>query len=263
MSDSRAPATVDLAVPEQVLAIGAHPDDIEFGCGATLAKWAAAGASVHLLVLTDGSKGSWDPVIDVHDLTRVRLEEQRAAAATLGSDTVQTLGAVDGELENGREERAAVCAVLRRIRPDVVLGHDPWKRYRLHPDHRRAGELTIDAIVAARDPLFFPEQELAPHRPQTLLLFEAEEVDHLERVEGFVDQKVAALLCHRSQWRSTMGIEADSPSATAQRDAFATRIVDEARDAARATSERSESSLAPVSPCATMEAEAFKRIDDL
>jgi LmbE family N-acetylglucosaminyl deacetylase len=249
VSDTRTPATVDLAVPGRVLAIGAHPDDIEFGCGATLAKWAAGGASVHLLVLTDGSKGSWDPAIDVHHLTRVRLEEQRAAAAALGSSTVQTLGAVDGELENGREQRATVCAVLRRIRPDVVLGHDPWKRYRLHPDHRRAGELTIDAIVAARDPLFFPDQEHAPHRPRTLLLFEAEQVDHLERVQGYVDVKIAALLCHRSQWPSTMGIHADTPSAAAQRDAFATRITDEARAAATQTD--------------LALAEAFKRIDDL
>ncbi len=249
MSDNRTRETVDLAVPGRVLAIGAHPDDIEFGCGATLAKWTAAGASVHLLVLTDGSKGSWDPAVDVHDLTRVRLEEQRAAAAALGSNAVHTLGVVDGELENGREQRAAVCAMLRQIRPDVVLGHDPWKRYRLHPDHRRAGELTIEAIVAARDPLFFPEQEHAPHRPQTLLLFEAEQIDHLERVKGFVDLKVAALLCHRSQWRSTMGIGDDTQSASAQRNAFATRIADEAR----ATAAQTDLELA----------EAFKRIDDL
>jgi LmbE family N-acetylglucosaminyl deacetylase len=271
VSDNHTPATVDLAVPGRALAIGAHPDDIEFGCGATLAKWAAAGASVHHLVLTDGSKGSWDPVIDMHDLTRVRLEEQRAAAAAMGSSTVETLGAVDGELENGREQRAAVCAVLRRIRPDVVLGHDPWKRYRLHPDHRRGGELTIDAIVAARDPLFFPDQEHAPHRPQTLLLFEAEQIDHLEQVQGFVEAKVAALLCHRSQWRSTMGIDADMPSAAAQRDAFATRIADEARAAASETAERrpprrGAGGYPDGAGSETKEvelAEAFKRIDDL
>ena len=88
----------------------------------------------------------------------------------------------------------------------MVLGHDPWKRYRLHPDHRNAGFLVTDGIVAARDPLFFPELDALPHRPETLLLFEADEPDHLEDVTQFVDAKLAALLEHRSQLRSTMGI---------------------------------------------------------
>ncbi len=86
------------------------------------------------------------------------------------------------------------------------MGHDPWKRYRLHPDHRNAGFLVTDGIVAARDPLFFPELGDPPHRPTTLLLFEADEPDHLEDVTGFVEAKLAALLEHRSQLRSTMGI---------------------------------------------------------
>ena len=219
--------TFDLAVPARVLAVGAHPDDIEFGCGATLAKWSAAGCAVHLLVLTDGSKGTWDPDADPAALAATRIAEQDAAARVLGATGVSRTELVDGELGDGRAERAAVCAVIRTVRPDVLLAHDPWKRYRLHPDHRHAGWLTLDAVVAARDPHFFPAQDLAPHRPECLLLFEAEVVDHYERVTG-VDEKVDALLAHRSQWRSTMGIEADSPAADAQRTAFAERIRAEA-----------------------------------
>jgi LmbE family N-acetylglucosaminyl deacetylase len=99
-----------------------------------------------------------------------------------------------------------------------VLGHDPWRRYRLHPDHRAAGRLTIEGIVAARDPHFFPDQPVPHHRPERLLLFEADQVDHVERVElAHVDARIAALLSHRSQWRSTMGID-DQPEA--QRFAF-------------------------------------------
>jgi LmbE family N-acetylglucosaminyl deacetylase len=90
------------------------------------------------------------------------------------------------------------------VRPDVVLGHDPWKRYRLHPDHRAAGFLTCDGIVAARDPHFFPEQGLAAHRPSALLLWEADEVNHIEDVSGFVDAKLTALEAHASQFESTM-----------------------------------------------------------
>jgi LmbE family N-acetylglucosaminyl deacetylase len=204
----------DLPIPACALAIGAHADDAEFGCGATVAKWAAGGALVHLCVVTDGSKGSWDPDANRDALVATRRREQEAAAAALGICTVHFLDFVDGELEHGGEERAAVCEMIREVRPDVVLGHDPWKRYRLHPDHRAAGYVTIDAIVAARDPHFFPDQGVA-HRPERLLLFEAEVVDHTEDIEGFLDAKVAALLCHESQWQSTMGIDPDAPDTAA------------------------------------------------
>lgn len=222
-----------LSTPGRVLAIGAHPDDVEFGCGATLAKWSARGAEVHLLVLTDGSKGTWDPDADTTELVATRRSEQRAAADVLGAAEVHHLGIVDGELENDAATRAPVCAVIRTVRPDVVLGHDPWKRYRLHPDHRRAGDLTIESIVAARDPHFFPGDG-APHRPDALLLFEAEVVDHVEDVTEHLQTKVAALLAHRSQWRSTMGIDDGSSDADGQRAAFSARIRDDAAAAAAA-----------------------------
>jgi LmbE family N-acetylglucosaminyl deacetylase len=201
-------------VPASALAVGAHPDDVEFGCGATLAKWAAAGCVVHHLVLTDGSKGTWDVDADLPALVAARQDEQRAAAAALGATgEVVFLGCVDGELESTTALRAEVTAVIRRLRPQVVLGHDPWKRYRLHPDHRHAGWLTVDAVVAARDPHFFRDQGLAHHRPETLLLFEADEPDHVEGVEGFAATKLDALLAHRSQHRSTMFVDADDDGA--------------------------------------------------
>jgi LmbE family N-acetylglucosaminyl deacetylase len=206
--------------PDRALAIGAHPDDIEFGCGGSLAKWARAGAEVHLLVLTDGSKGSWDPGADLAELVATRQSEQREAARALGAAEVHFLGAVDGELVATAPLRAEICRLIRRIRPEAVLGHDPWKRYRLHPDHREAGLLTVDAIVAARDPHFFPDQAEAPHRPRFLLLFEPDEIDHLEALGAAdIEAKLAALRCHRSQWRSTMGID-DGPDADRQRAKF-------------------------------------------
>ena len=222
--------TVDLPVPARVLAIGAHPDDIEFGAGATLAKWASAGSDVQLLVLTDGSKGSWDPDSDVAELTQLRRAEQRAAADALGIGAVHFLDAVDGELDHERGMQERVCEIIRATQPDVVLGHDPWKRYRLHPDHLHAGHLAIDGIVAARDPHFFPGSG-PPHRPDCLLLFEAEVIDHVENVGTSLDTKVTALLAHVSQWRSTMGIEADGPDAEAQVSAFVRRVRDEAAEA--------------------------------
>jgi LmbE family N-acetylglucosaminyl deacetylase len=217
----------DLPVPARALAVGAHPDDVEFGCGATLAKWAAAGCEIHHLVCTDGSKGSWDPAEDVAELVAMRQKEQRAASRALGGKgDVVFLGWPDGELEAGIRQRWEICAWIRRIRPDVVLGHDPWKRYRIHPDHRNAGFLLTEGIVAARDPHFFPEQDAPPHRPSALLLFEADEQDHVEDVSGHGEAKVAALLEHRSQYRSTMGIDpAGGEEEAAQVEQFRQRIL--------------------------------------
>jgi LmbE family N-acetylglucosaminyl deacetylase len=221
--------SIDLPVPGRALAIGAHPDDIEFGCGATFAKWAAGGCRIHHLVCTDGSKGSWDPDEDVTELVATRQEEQRAASRALGGDgEVVFLGYTDGELENDVRARWEVAYWIRVLQPDVVLGHDPWRRYRLHPDHRHAGFLLTDGVVAARDPHFFPDQDVAPHRPSTLLLWEADEPDHVENASGFLDVKLDALMQHRSQLRSTMHI--DDLAATDQVDAFRARVAQRLAD---------------------------------
>ncbi|MGZ4691633.1 MAG: PIG-L deacetylase family protein [Acidimicrobiia bacterium] len=229
MSGTPAEISTDLVAPPVALAIGAHPDDIEFGCGATLAKWAAHGAVVHLLVLTDGSKGSWDESDDLDALIERRHHEAREAAHALGAESVGFLGLVDGELESGARERALVCEFIRQVQPSIVVGHDPWKRYRLHPDHRHAGWLTVDGIVAARDPHFFPGLGGPHHRPDALLLFEADEPDHVEQIDAFLPMKIAALLAHRSQWRSTMHIEAGTPVEAEGRAAFEARIEMQAR----------------------------------
>lgn len=207
------PTSRNLHVPGRALAVGAHPDDIEFGAGSTLAGWAAKGCEVSLVICTDGSKGTWDPDADVEALVATRQQEARTAALALGATgSVTFLGRVDGDLENDRPTRSDLARVIREAKPDVLLGHDPWKRYRLHPDHRAAGFVTCDALVAARDPHFFREHGLAPHRPSALLLFEADEPDHLEEVDerGFAS-KLAALESHRSQFESTMFI-ADGPA---------------------------------------------------
>ena len=207
LTGTASPWTSNLTTPRSALAIGAHPDDVEFGCGATLAKWAADGCVVHHLILTDGSKGTWDPHADTRALAATRQVEQREAALRLAGDNrgeVLFLEQVDGELESSLALRGQVARVIRTVQPEVILGHDPWKRYRLHPDHRHAGLLACDAVVAARDPHFFREHGLPAHRPQSLLLWEADAPDHFEDVTNFVDTKLNALEAHASQFESTM-----------------------------------------------------------
>jgi LmbE family N-acetylglucosaminyl deacetylase len=120
-----------------------------------------------------------------------------------------------------------VARIIRLVRPTVLLGHDPWRRYRLHPDHRAAGFLTLDALVAARDHHFFPELGLAPHRPESLLLWEADLPNHLEDATRFESVKIEALLRHRSQLESTMGINPTTipPGPSSPEDAeFASKV---------------------------------------
>ena len=220
-------ASRDLVVPGRVLAIVAHPDDAEFQCGGTLAKWAAAGCVVNHLVLTDGSKGTWDVHADLADLVARRREEQIDAARRLGSTgKVVMLDHVDGELQPSMHVREQVAYWIRALRPDVVLAHDPWKRYRLHPDHRAAGWAAIDAVAAARDPHYFGHHDVDAHRPEAMLLFEADEPDHVEDITASVETKIHALRAHPSQFATTHGID---PADAATDAAFADRVRAHAR----------------------------------
>lgn len=197
----------DLAIPAVALAVGAHPDDVEFGAGGTLAKWAAHGCIVHHLICTDGSKGTWDVDADTAALAERRQGEQREAARRLAGERTGEqlfLGYTDGELPTDRDAVGKVARIIRQLQPTVVLGHDPWKRYRLHPDHRAAGILLCDGVVAARDPHFFPEHGIAHHRPEAMLLWEADEVNHVEDVSVGIEAKLAALEAHESQFETTM-----------------------------------------------------------
>jgi len=221
------PLPQPLPVPRRALTIGAHPDDAEFGAGGTLARWSAEGCEVSMLVVTDGSKGTWNPDLDPVELIRAREEEQRRAADALGArGEVVMLGHTDGELANTMELREQLALWIRRLRPDVVLSHDPWKRYMLHPDHRATGMGAIDGIVAARDHLFFTHQltgGMDKHRPSAVLLWAADEPDHWEDISATFETKISALLCHSSQSETTLGnaVEGDE-----RREAFTSRLLE-------------------------------------
>jgi LmbE family N-acetylglucosaminyl deacetylase len=187
----------------RALAFGAHPDDVELQAGGTLAAWAARRVRVELACFTAGERGGHDPGAAPAELAEVRRAEATAAASALGAAVpVHFLGAVDGELEVTMALRLAVARLVRVVRPEVVLGHDPWRRYLLHPDHRAAGLLTVDGVVAAREPLYAPTlaaEGLAAHRPHTVLLFGTDTPDELVDVTATIDAKLAALRAHASQ----------------------------------------------------------------
>jgi LmbE family N-acetylglucosaminyl deacetylase len=203
--------------PTKVMTIGAHPDDAEFGAGGTLFTWTAGGARATVVVATDGSMGSWDPNLDQAALVAERRREQIRAAAVLGIETVAWLGQPDGELQHTPALRKSLASLIRKHRPDIVLSHDPWQRYQMHPDHRATGMLAVDAVAAAREPRFYPDQQLDAHRPAAVLLWSADEPDHAEPVDqAAFDAKVEALLCHASQSDTTMSGASNSSEARAR-----------------------------------------------
>jgi len=191
-----------------VLAVFAHPDDAEISSGATLSKWTSLGREVHLLVLTNGDRGSADPAMDRTELARIRRRETEAAAAVLGVASVRILDVHDGELENTAEVRGHVVRAIRELRPQTVLSCDPtaWffeNRYYNHSDHRTAGVIALDSVFpGAGNPHFFSEhvaEGLEPHDVKDVWLGWTLEPNHHEDVTGHLERKIQALACHRSQ----------------------------------------------------------------
>ena len=187
--------------PRTVMVIGAHPDDCECGCAATVAKWAKQGRQIDYVLLTSGDKGSHDPGKRPGQVAAMRENEQRAAAKELGVRSVRFLHYPDGMLENTMALRRHLCGLMRKMRPHILLTIDPWRRYQLHPDHRVAGQAALDAVWAAREWHLFPEQlvDSEPWRVQEVYLFWTDAADHWEDVSDSMDQRMAALAQHDSQ----------------------------------------------------------------
>ncbi len=184
-----------------VMIVGAHPDDPEFGCAATIAKWARHGRQIDYVLLTSGDKGSHDPGLRPGQVAAMREVEQRAAAQELGVRSVTFLHYPDGMLENTMDLRRHLCGIIRKMKPDILLVIDPWRRYQLHPDHRAAGQAALDALWAAREWYLFPEQlvENDPWRVKEVYLYWTDEADYWEDVTECIEQRIAALSHHDSQ----------------------------------------------------------------
>lgn len=195
--------------PAVVLGVAAHPDDLDFGAAATMAKFAQDGAEVHYLLLTDGSKGSDDKNLTSTQLVKLRQAEQRAALLVIGGKGITFLNYPDAYLEITMDLKRAIVREIRRLKPDVVVTMDPSVIYSEsrgfinHPDHRAAGQATLDAVFPlARDYLTFPEllaDGLEPHRVKTLLMTNFDKQNFYVDISSTIDKKWQALACHASQ----------------------------------------------------------------
>lgn len=187
---------------QRVMVIAAHPDDPEFGCAGTVIKWAQAGRDITYVLITSGDKGSHDPDLRPGQLAARREGEQRAAAADLGVRDVIFLRRPDGLLENTLDLRRELAALVRRLRPHVVVTIDSWRPYQLHPDHRAAGQAAMDAVWSAREWYIFPEQlveGVEPWRVRQVYLFWTDYPDYWEDISCCLEQRIAALMRHASQ----------------------------------------------------------------
>jgi len=190
-----------------VLVVCAHPDDVDFGAAGTVAALTDAGTHVAYAVVTSGEAGSDHLAIDGAELAALREAEQRAAGKEVGVDDITFLGHPDGRLEATIELRGDLSAVIRRVRPDVVICQSPQRMlervFASHPDHLAAGEATLCAVYPdARNPRAFPEQVAAglqPHAVSEVWLMAHPEPDLRIDVTDCFDRKIAALRAHESQ----------------------------------------------------------------
>jgi LmbE family N-acetylglucosaminyl deacetylase len=199
--------TVQADEPIRVLVIGAHPDDPEFACGGTSAKWAAEGKEIYYLVCTRGHKGSSERDMTTERLIELRQQEQRAAGAVIGAREVNFLDFTDGELTPNLDFRKAIVREIRRVRPRIVFTHDPTSVYSEnninHPDHRAVGTATLDSIYpTARDRLNFPEHEdegLLAHKVKEVYLWGPPKPNVWIDISSSIERKIEALRCHVTQ----------------------------------------------------------------
>lgn len=193
---------------ERILAVMAHPDDVDFGAAGTIKSWTDAGVQVSYCLVTDGDAGGFDPDVPRSEIPRIRQAEQRAAGAAIGVTDVRFLGYRDGELTVSHELRRDISRVIRQVRPNRMLIQSPernWSRIQAsHPDHLAAGDAAIQAV--------YPDAR-NPFAHQSLLLDEGLEAwtvpevwitagphpNHYVDITANLEAKLTALRAHVSQ----------------------------------------------------------------
>jgi LmbE family N-acetylglucosaminyl deacetylase len=185
------------------MVVVAHPDDAEFSSAGTIAKLSAEGKKIVIIQVTSGDKGTADPSVSPEELARIREAEQLEASKRTGVADTVFLRCTDGELVPDLVLREKIVREIRTHRPDVIITHDPFRAYALHPDHRAVGTATIDAVYpTARDPHYFPEHlraGLEPHKTAEVWFFGAENPDLIVDITATFEAKIHALRAHFTQ----------------------------------------------------------------
>lgn len=194
--------------PRRVAVFMAHPDDPDFSCAGTCARWAADGYHITYVIITNGDKGSDDRDLPGAQLAEIRETEQRAAADILGVKDVVFMRQPDGILVPNLELRREIVRMIRRLKPDILICQDPmtWfvgREYINHPDHRASGQVVLEALFpASRNHRMFPElleEGLEPHRVEEVYVATSKESDTFIDITAFMDIKIQALRAHVSQ----------------------------------------------------------------
>ena len=202
---------------QRVLVVAAHPDDVDFGSGGTIATWTDAGLDVSYCIVTDGDAGGFDHEVPRSAIGGIRQDEQRKAAAALGVTDVEFFGYPDGRLMVSFELRRDITRAIRRTRPDRMVIPSPQRDlrslYGSHPDHQAAGEAALCAVYPdARNPFAHPEllakEGLEAHTvPEVWIVSANDRADHYVDITDTFDRKIAALRAHTSQTAHMTGLE--------------------------------------------------------
>ncbi len=212
---------------KKILVILAHPDDPEYFCGATIAKWTQEGHNVNYYLFTKGEKGINDNYRITKNIISIREKEQKYAAEVLGVKSVQYLSYKDGMLVPNLEARKNIVRIIRELKPNIVVTCDPTNyylndNYINHPDHRAAGQIVVDAVFPApQNELYFPEllsEQLNPHIIEEVWLSLPKEANITVDVTETWPLKVQALEEHISQIGDVMKFRAHMASKAAFKD---------------------------------------------
>ena len=193
----------NLMKTESLLFIQPHPDDLEIGAGATVAKLIRDGKKVSCLTVTDGAAGTYDGSVADSELAATRKAESEAAAKIIGLKDLLWLNFPDGGNLAYKEVRAAITSAIRQLKPEAVMVCDPWLPYEVHSDHIRTGRAAAEAAFLANMPRFCPkdiEKGLQPHAVKVVAFYYTAYPNTFIDVADTWPLKMQAIDCHVSQF---------------------------------------------------------------
>jgi LmbE family N-acetylglucosaminyl deacetylase len=185
-----------------VLAIGAHPDDIEFSCTGTLMKLMKEGYEIYYVIATNGESGFKTGIKTRKERVKIRHTEQLNAARKLGIKKVFFLGYKDGFLHNSDDLRRKLVIIIKKLRPEIIFTFDPantsFGNLNLnHRDHRNIGISVFDAVFAAKNKYMYPGK---PHRVNVIYFFGSHKPDCYVNINKYLKRKIEILREHKSQF---------------------------------------------------------------